>query len=98
MSTHHRKQQWTTHAPKLRKKIAATLPAPCVECRGVVLPDMAWQVGHRVAASQGGRPTSANTGPVHTSCNLRAGGKLGAKVVNARKNRTRQVAKDIRAW
>lgn len=98
MSGHHRKQKWTTHAPKLREKIARTLPAPCVECRNPVHPDEPWQVGHRVPASQGGMPTAANTGPVHTRCNLKAGGKLGARTTNARRNTTRQASKDIRPW
>ncbi|MAT17179.1 MAG: hypothetical protein CMF56_01250 [Leifsonia sp.] len=94
MSAHHRAQKWTTHAPKLKVKHAATLPRPCIECGKQVSKDDAWQVGHIRAAALGGRPTMSNTGPVHTSCNRRAGGKLGARIVNAR----RQITKDIRPW
>jgi 5-methylcytosine-specific restriction endonuclease McrA len=85
MSRHHRAQKWSTHAPKLRATLAAQLPLPCVECGRPVLPEQQWQVGHRIPASQGGRPTAANTGAVHTSCNKRAGGALGARTVNARR-------------
>lgn len=94
MSEHHRKQKWSTHAPKHRTRIAAMLPAPCVECGRPVSKDDAWQVGHRTPAALGGKPSIANTGPVHTICNRKAGGRLGAKVVNSR----RQRAKDIRPW
>lgn len=94
MSRHHRAQKWTTHAPKLRAKHAAMLPQPCVECARPVLPEHDWQVGHRRAAALGGRPTMANTGPVHTRCNRTAGGRLGARIVNGR----RQASKDIRPW
>lgn len=94
MSKHHRAQKWTTHAPKLREKLARMLPAPCVECGRPVLPEHAWQVGHRTAAALGGRPTLANVGPVHTSCNRKAGGQLGARITNTR----RQARKDIRPW
>jgi hypothetical protein len=94
MSKHHRAQQWTTHAPKLKVKHAAMLPQPCVECGRVVLPTDAWQVGHRQAAALGGQPTMANTGPVHTACNRKAGGRLGAQITNAK----RAQSKGIRPW
>ena len=94
MSAHHRAQKWTTHAPKLRAKIKGLLPHPCIECGNPVMPTDDWQVGHRRAAALGGRPTVANTGPVHTSCNRRSGGKLGASIVNSR----RLKSQDIRPW
>lgn len=94
MSQHHRRQKWSTHSAKLRAKIAPQLPLPCIECGRPVLPEQRWHVGHRVAAALGGRPTVGNAGPVHASCNLRAGGKLGARIAASR----RQAAKDIRPW
>jgi len=94
MSQHHRAQKWTSHAPKHRERIARTLPAACVECGRPVTPEQPWQVGHRTPAALGGKPTTGNVGPVHTACNRRAGGKLGARIVNSR----RQRSKDIRPW
>lgn len=94
MSAHHRAQRWTTHAPTLRKKITAMLPRPCIECGQPVTRDQDWQVGHILAAALGGRPTMRNVGPVHTTCNRRSGGRLGAQIVNAK----RQASKDIRPW
>lgn len=89
MSRHHRAQKWTTHSPKLRKKLAPMLPLPCVNCGRPVLPEQKWHVGHRLDAMNGGRPTLANVGPAHAKCNLRAGGKLGAAVSNARRRKPR---------
>lgn len=101
MSKHHRAQKWTTHAPKLRAKITPRLPLPCLNCPHPVMPTDKWQVGHRRDAALGGKPTIANTGPTHAwcptckkRCNQVAGGRLGAAIVNGR----RQAAKDIRAW
>lgn len=101
MSQHHRAQKWTTHAPKLREKWAAMLPQPCVECGQPVTREDRWQVGHRRDAMDGGAPTMANTGPVHSksatwprNCNQIAGGKRGAAVTNGR----RASANGIRPW
>lgn len=94
MSAHHRRQKWTTHSPKLRAHHAASLPAPCIRCGRAVTAEDRWHVGHRVPASLGGKPTIANTGPIHARCNLVEGGQLGARIVNGR----RQLRKDIRPW
>lgn len=101
MSGHHRAQKWTTHSPKLRKVIAPLLPLRCLNCPHLVTPDQRWQVGHRQAASLGGRPTIANAGPSHTycpacrkRCNQVDGGRLGAAKTNAR----RRTEQDIRPW
>lgn len=94
MSAHHRRQKWSTRQPQLKAKIAATLPRPCIECGRPVTKDDRWHVGHIRAASLGGKATPSNTGPAHAACNLRSGGKMGARVVNAR----RQASKDIRPW
>jgi 5-methylcytosine-specific restriction endonuclease McrA len=94
MSRHHVAQQWSTHAPKLRKLIEPQLPLPCVNCGRPVTRDQTWQVGHRHDAALGGRPTIANCGPAHKSCNLKAGGRLGAAITNP----GRRAAQDIRPW
>lgn len=94
MSQHHRRQKWTTHAPKLRVQHAATLPRQCIDCGRIVTALDQWQVGHIRPAMHGGQPTFANTGPTHTTCNRKSGGKLGARVVNSRRQRSR----DIREW
>ncbi|GAA4170765.1 hypothetical protein GCM10022287_09180 [Gryllotalpicola koreensis] len=51
-------------------------------------------MGHKRDAALGGKATRANTGAAHTLCNLRAGGKLGARMTNGR----RRPATDIREW
>lgn len=98
MSRHHRAQKWSTHSPKLREQHAATFPQPCMCGCGQVItkdtPRSAWHVGHRRDAALGGPATFANTGPIIAGHNLRAGGRLGARIVNAR----RQRSKDIRPW
>ena len=101
MSRHHIAQKWTTHAPKLRKKLEPRLPLPCLNCPHPVMKTDKWQVGHRRDAALGGKPTVANTGPTHAwcpacrkRCNQVAGGKLGAAITNGR----RSSAKGIRPW
>jgi len=94
MSQHHRRQKWTTHAPKHRARIASMLPSPCIQCGRPVTADQDWHAGHRVDAALGGTASASNVGPVHASCNLKAGGRLGARIVNSR----RQRSKDIRPW
>lgn len=108
MSQHHRAQKWTTHSPKLRKKLEPQLPLPCLNCPHPVMKTDKWQVGHRVDAARGGKPTIGNAGPTHAwcpacrkRCNQVAGGRLGAAVTNARRARragTRQSSTDIRPW
>ena len=104
VSQHHRAQKWTTHAPRLRAAIEARLPQPCVNCGAAVTRQHKWQVGHRTDAAAGGKPTLQNTGPTHVksdiwprNCNQIAGGKLGAKVTNA-KRRAATKSPDIREW
>lgn len=105
MSRHHQAQNWSTHSPKLRVKLAAMLPLPCVDCGRLVTPDQKWQVGHRTAAAQGGQPTMANVGPSHVksdtwprSCNQKAGGKLGAAIANRSKLAAKRTDQGIRPW
>lgn len=97
MSRHHRAQRWSTHAPRLRAQIAVLVEqgrARCIECGRPVTPDQKWHAGHVTAAAAGGEPTSGNVGPVHASCNLRAGGRAGAAVTNGRRHTTN----GLRPW
>lgn len=96
MSRHHRAQRWTTDSPKFRKTIQAMLPQPCVNCGRPVLRTDRWHVGHRPGhdAHLGKRAQLQHVGPAHALCNLRDGGRTGARIVNAR----RQASKDIRPW
>jgi hypothetical protein len=99
MSEHHRRA-WTSRDLRVwRPRIAATLPAPCVNCGHVVTAEMSWQVGHvrdlaefEVVGYVGSR-TAQNLGPSHSngsgpggrSCNQAAGGRAGAAKTNAAK-------------
>lgn len=99
MSRHHRATKHTTAAPSIRTMIEARLPLPCVEgCGHLVEKGQAWHVAHIIPASQGGRTTVSNTGPAHARCNLRAGGRLGAKVVNRRRQANDDASKGRRQW
>ena len=113
MSIHHERQKWSSKTPHLRAQLTSLMQAsggalPCVDCgQPVRLGVHKWQVGHKVPASKGGKPTLANVGPSHCktfdqlgrtvwprNCNQVAGGKLGASVTNSR----RHTSKDIRPW
>lgn len=98
MSQHHRRTKHTTHSPKLREKIAAMLPLPCVECGNPVMSEQSWHVAHIVPASQGGRTTASNCGAAHARCNLKSGGKLGAATVNARRRASSASSLGRRQW
>ena len=63
------------------------LPLPCRRCGKPVLPDpdSGWQVGHVIDRWAGGTDSLDNTWPEHALCNTRAGGKVGARITNARR-------------
>ena len=87
MSRHHRAAKWSTGARRARPIIAATLPAPCIDrCGRLVYPDQAWDVGHIVPLSVGGTADLTNLGPSHSTCNRKAGGRMGAAITHG--NRT----------
>jgi len=94
MSRHHAESHHHRDRVAVRRAIAAQLPTPCVECGRPVSADQTWHVAHIVPASQGGRTTLDNTGPAHARCNLEAGGRLGASVVNTH----RRSSQGIRPW
>ena len=82
MSQNHKREGWAT---VYRKSIEATLPAPCVDCPGIVQPGDPWDVGHIVGIFQGGGHDRSNLGPSHRRCNRSEGGKIGARLVNQRR-------------
>lgn len=112
MSQHHRRQKWTTHAPKLRKVIEAQLAAagalPCVDCRRPVLHGVhRWQVGHIDDAARGGKPSISNVGPSHSKTFGPDGSTLwprncnqiaGGKLGASVTNSRRRASQDIRPW
>lgn len=100
MSDHHKHATWRKVLYVQKPRIAATLPAPCVECKRPVTPEHQWQVGHIVSVALAKRMgwtreqinAPSNLGPVHSGrgmrCNQRAGGRLGAQITNAKKTKT----------
>lgn len=101
MSEHHRAQRWTTFNTVRRAELEQQLPLPCIQCGRAITretPRAAWQVGHRVDAARGGQPTRENTGPIHTTCNRRTGGKLGAAIANAKRASRRANEDGLRQW
>lgn len=95
MSQHHRRDWPYTETKKWRAILTPQLPLPCLDgCGKPVLPGQRWQVGHRIPKSKGGQNIASNIGASHTSCNLRAGGKLGA----IKTNKKHKSQKDLRAW
>ena len=98
MSQHHVRSQHVKHAAGIRVKLAATLPAPCLECGRPVLPSQAWHVAHIVPAAQGGRTTLENCRPAHARCNLAGGGRMGAAIVNGRRRAELDAGDGIRRW
>lgn len=98
MSRHHRATHHTTATYHLRPELEARLPLPCVECGRPVERGQKWHVAHITPASKGGRTTRANTGVAHATCNLRAGGKLGAQATNRGRRRRTDAREGIRSW
>jgi hypothetical protein len=92
MSKHHDNGGWTTaDREKAKPILAATLPAPCVDCGRPIYHGDRWQVGHIVSKAQAAAMgwsnaqsnALSNLGPSHAkargqrACNQIAGGKLG---------------------
>lgn len=96
MSQHHARTGHANRSKALRPGIAATLPAPCVECGRAVQPEDRWHVAHILAAVDGGRTTVDNVGPAHADCNMRAGGRRGAAMTGGRAHPHED--SEFRAW
>jgi hypothetical protein len=108
VSAHHRTAEWARTTRANRPRIAATLPARCIDCGRMITADQKWQVGHRVPAAVGKAMgwSSAeinapeNLGPSHTkgpgqkACNQIAGGRLGSRVATTH----RRAAQRMPQW
>jgi hypothetical protein len=83
------KKAWGGRAStNARKIVRAMLPAGCWRCGKELTPDMpetAWHAGHVQDRGQGGADSASNYAPECASCNLSAGGKLGAAITNGAK-------------
>lgn len=66
-------------AQQVRAELAATLPAACWRCGGIVTADMAWDVGHLIEVDLD--PSNAYDPDAyaveHAYCNRRAGAQYG---------------------
>lgn len=98
LSQHHRSSKHTSATYHLRPEFEARLPLPCVECGKPVEKEQRWHIAHLTPASKGGRTTRQNTGVAHAMCNLKAGGKLGAKQTNTRRRSSSNAREGIRSW
>ena len=88
MSAFHRSSEWSKVVRVNRPRIAATLPARCVNrCKrgGTVYPEDRWDVAHIIDHVRGGTNDPENLGPAHAGCNRSDGGKLGAAIAIANK-------------
>jgi hypothetical protein len=99
MTQHHRTAEWKAFTARMRPRIAASLPRPCIDCPRLVLPTDTWHVGHITAvatAKKLGWTTAQinspqNVGPSHAHCNTSTGGTLGAKTANANRKAARRM-------
>lgn len=83
------KAKWGGRASHNARKICrAMLPTGCWRCgKPITLedPESSWHAGHIEDRGQGGQDSAGNYAPECTSCNLSAGGKLGAAITNGAK-------------
>lgn len=100
MSANHKRDGTAYKLKKARPHIDAILPAPCVNqpCKlgGIVHPGQTYDVGHIIDKAAGGADVLSNFGPAHPGCNRRDGGKIGARITNAR--RKAGTTSGRRAW
>lgn len=94
MSRHHQTPEWYRFTRRVRPTIQHMLPLPCVDCGRPVLPEQTWHVGHITPAALGGENTLENVGPSHGRCNVKAGGRIGARMSNTR----HRIEGDMREW
>jgi 5-methylcytosine-specific restriction endonuclease McrA len=76
---------------------------PCWRCGRAVHVRGDWHVGHLIDRAQGGTDTEAGTWPEHARCNLSAGGKVGARITNAKRATVQrrmdsERSRGIRGW
>lgn len=83
-------------AQQIRQALAATLPAYCWRCGGVVTAEMAWDVGHAIETDRA--PDLTYDPDVHrvehAYCNRSAGARYG----NAKRSGRRRPRWTSREW
>ena len=92
MSKYHRTREAQARARHARARVV--LPVQCWRCGGVIAEGMRFHMGHTVDVAEGGADSPLY--PEHVRCNLTEGGRLGAKVTNARK--ARRDGKAMPSW
>jgi len=99
--------RWSGHqvtkARNLWRPVVEAGEAVCWRCGRLIVPDPSkpddgWQVGHLVDRMDGGEHGPTNQAPEHSRCNLSAGGKRGARIVNARRAAVYGVDRRLLPW
>ena len=93
MSAYHRTTEAIRRARQARRLVV--LPVQCWRCGRVIAEGMAFQMGHTVDVALGG--TDSQLLPEHTTCNQRAGARLGGKR-KAIAERTRKARPTKPSW
>jgi 5-methylcytosine-specific restriction endonuclease McrA len=68
---------WTPEWKRTRRAFAATLPAPCAKCGGVIAAGAPFHLGHKTPRSKGGGNNLGNLQVEHPRCNLAEAPRLG---------------------
>ena len=87
---------WNAEWVRLRRAMAATLPAPCGYCGRPIHPADAWHLAHRVPRSRGGPDSLTNVEPWHARCNLAEAPRLAWQATQRR--RAQKIAAARRRW
>lgn len=95
MSSAHRSAEWhrarRVAAAVIRARLERGEQVPCVDCGRPIQHGDRWDVGHIIAASNGGSVDLSNLGASHRSCNRSAGGRMGAIKTNRASRRARRL-------
>ncbi len=80
----------------LRRDMAEQLPAPCWRCGQLILPGMAWTIGHVIEVDIAPELMwdPSNHRHEHARCNAAAGARYG----NRKRRRVRPTAPTSRDW
>ncbi|QQD75095.1 hypothetical protein I8920_09460 [Curtobacterium sp. YC1] len=100
MSEHHRTTSWKLILRTTKPRVAAALPAPCVNgCGRLVEHGSTFDLGHIVDVAAARRlgwteqqiNDASNLGPAHPKCNRSAGGKAGRAIQVAASKQKRRL-------
>lgn len=82
---------------RARAKCRAMLPHPCRKC-GVIItadePETSWHAGHGLSRAEGG--DGSDIEPEHARCNTSDGGRMGARITNARHRPASDITREKR--